>query len=403
MSLSGWTPRRTGSFQSAASLLSKTGAGWLYSEAKTVLTLKQLTALLIVLVALSGLAAGPASAHEIENTHVLVTFSPDGRYQIDILNDADWIWLRLTGGQDPLPPMAERDQQLGGLTQRVAEAVTMTFDGVPVDTFAVEYVPPVTGHLPDTVGWAEPGVMRVTGETPSNARTFQFAYELIEDPYPLTIAPLIGEPVTRWVTAWELSEPLAIGLIVPMTRAEVTRQYLGLGFLHILPRGLDHILFVVGLFLLSPKLKPLLMQVTAFTLAHTITLGLTIYGVVSLPPRIVEPLIALSIAYVAVENLVTTQLRPWRIALVFGFGLLHGMGFAGVLGALGLPRSEFLTALVTFNIGVETGQLTVLASVFVAVAGIVKKEWYRRRVAIPLSLAIAAVGLFWTVQRLFTS
>ena len=384
-------------------LLSKAATGWLYSEAETVLTLKQLTALLIVVAALPGLAVDPVSAHEIENTHVLVTFAPEGGYQIEILNDADWMWLRLTGGQDPLPPMAERDRQLAGLTQRFAETVAVAFDGVPVDILTVEYVPPVTSHLPDTVGWAEPGVMRVTGVTPPAARTFQFAYELVEDPYPLTISPPTGEPVTRWLTAWELSEPFVIALLVPMTRAEVSRQYLGLGFLHILPRGLDHILFVIGLFLLSPKLKPLLMQVTAFTLAHTITLGLTIYGVVSLPPRIVEPLIALSIAYVAVENLVTTQLRPWRVALVFGFGLLHGMGFAGVLGALGLPRSEFLTALVTFNIGVETGQLTVLAGTFAVVAGIVKKEWYRRRVAVPLSLMIAAVGLFWMVQRLVAS
>ena len=359
---------------------------------------KHLTALIVVV---GGLTAGPAHAHEIENTHVLITFSPEGQYQIDILNDADWMWLRLTGGQDPLPATADRDRQLADLTQRFADAIT--FDGEPVDVSDVEYVPPVTSHLPDAVGWVEPGLMRVSGPTTLNARTFQFAYDLIEDPYPLTISPPTGEPVTRWLVAWELSEPFAIALMVPMTRLEVSRQYLGLDFLHILPRGLDHILFVIGLFLLSPTLKPLLVQVTAFTLAHTITLGLTIYGVFSLPLKIVEPLIALSIAYVAVENVVTTELKPWRVALVFGFGLLHGMGFAGVLATLGLPRSEFLTALVTFNAGVEAGQLTVLACAFVAVVGIVNKEWYRPRVAVPLSLMIAAVGLFWTVERLFGS
>ncbi len=116
------------------------------------------------------------------------------------------------------------------------------------------------------------------------------------------------------------------------------RQYLSLGYTHILPKGLDHILFVLGLFLLSPRLRPMLLQVTAFTIAHSITLGLSIYGIVSLPSRIVEPLIALSIAYVAIENLVTRELKPWRLALVFMFGLLHGMGFAGVLRELGLPR-----------------------------------------------------------------
>ena len=152
--------------------------------------------------------------------------------------------------------------------------------------------------------------------------------------------------------------------------------------------------------MLSTKLRPLLLQVTAFTPAHTITLGLTIYGVFSLAPSIVEPLIALSIAYVAVENLVTTELKPWRVALVFAFGLLHGMGFAGVLTDLGLPRGEFVTALLTFNVGVEMGQLAVIGVAFTMVAGVMDREWYRRRVVIPASVVIAAVGLYWTVERL---
>ena len=185
-----------------------------------------------------------------------------------------------------------------------------------------------------------------------------------------------------------------------MTRGEVGAAYLNLGFTHILPKGADHILFVLGIFLLSTRLKPILFQVTAFTVAHTITLALTIYGLVSLSPRIVEPLIALSIVYVTVENIVTPELRPWRVALVFGFGLLHGMGFAGVLSELGLPRSEFLTALLCFNAGVELGQLTVIALASLLIGLPFRhKPWYRRRVVIPGSLAIAAIGLFWFVQR----
>ncbi len=165
------------------------------------------------------------------------------------------------------------------------------------------------------------------------------------------------------------------------------RQYLWLGYTHILPKGLDHILFVLGIFLLSPRLKPMLLQVTAFTIAHSITLGLSIYGILSLPSRIVEPLIALSIAYVAIENLVTRELKPWRLALVFMFGLLHGLGFAGVLRELGLPRDEFLTALLTFNLGVEGGQLTVIAVAMLAACAVHEKGWYRQRVVIPASLA----------------
>jgi hydrogenase/urease accessory protein HupE len=187
----------------------------------------------------------------------------------------------------------------------------------------------------------------------------------------------------------------------PPSAAEVARQYFGLGFTHIVPNGLDHILFVVGIFLLSARWRSVLLQVSTFTLAHSITLGLTMYGIVSLPARVVEPMIALSIAYVAIENLITSDLKPWRLALVFSFGLLHGMGFAGVLRELGLPRSQFLTALLTFNIGVEAGQLTVIAVAFAGVAyWRQNRATYRRLVVQPASLAIAVLGLYWTIQRL---
>ena len=178
-------------------------------------------------------------------------------------------------------------------------------------------------------------------------------------------------------------------------------KYLRLGFTHILPHGLDHVLFVLGLFLLSASLRPLLWQVTAFTVAHSITLALALYGVVRLPGSIVEPLIALSIAFIAFENLFTSDLKPWRPLVVFGFGLVHGLGFAGVLSELGLPRSEFFTALVTFNLGVEAGQLAVIALAFLAVGWWRRTEAgrYRRWVVVPASVLIAACGAWWTITR----
>ena len=121
-------------------------------------------------------------------------------------------------------------------------------------------------------------------------------------------------------------------------------------------------LFVLGIYLLSGRARSVLWQVSAFTVAHSITLGLSMYGVVAVSPRIVEPMIALSIAYVAIENIFLSELKSWRVALVFAFGLLHGMGFAGALKELGLPRSEFVTALLTFNVGVEAGQLAVIGA-----------------------------------------
>jgi hypothetical protein len=179
------------------------------------------------------------------------------------------------------------------------------------------------------------------------------------------------------------------------------KSYIPVGFDHILPKGLDHILFVLGLFFLSTQLRPLVWQISAFTLAHTVTLALGAMGWVNIPASIVEPLIAASIVYVAVENICIKKLSPWRPFVIFGFGLLHGLGFASVLGEFGLPEGQFIPALIAFNIGVELGQLTVIALAFIAVGWMWRKAWYRARIAIPASCAIAAVGAYWCVERVF--
>ena len=187
-----------------------------------------------------------------------------------------------------------------------------------------------------------------------------------------------------------------------MSKGEAAWHFLWLGFTHILPYGFDHILFILSLYLLSPKLKDIIWQASAFTVAHSITLGLAMYGVVHPPPRIVEPLIALSIAAVAIENIVRPKLKPSRIAIVFFFGLVHGLGFAGALAELGLPEKHFLTTLVTFNAGVELGQITViLIAYFLFGRWFSERVWYRKRIVIPISVCIALVAGFWTVQRIF--
>ena len=244
-------------------------------------------------------------------------------------------------------------------------------------------------------------MFRLSGTMPRDATRLRWLYGLVGDRYPLEIRQPDGSSAIEWIegTNWSDVIDLSRSFTRP-TRTEIVRQYLWLGFTHILPRGLDHILFVIGLFLLSPRLKTLLLQVTAFTIAHSITLGLSMYGIVSLPPRVVEPLIALSIAYVAIENLLTRELKPWRIALVFMFGLLHGLGFAGVLRELGLPRAEFLTALLTFNLGVELGQLTIIAAAGVVVGAFMSRPWYGKAIVVPASSGIALIGVYWTVTRL---
>jgi hypothetical protein len=171
------------------------------------------------------------------------------------------------------------------------------------------------------------------------------------------------------------------------------------GIRHIIPEGLDHILFVLGLFLLSTRLVPLLWQVSAFTVAHSITLGLSIYGVIRLPPSVTEPLIAASIVVIAVENIFTSKLQPWRPFIVFFFGLIHGLGFASAFAQVGLPRNDFFIGLVGFNIGVECGQLTVILLAFLAVGWFRNRRWYRSRIVIPASCLIAVTASVWTVQR----
>ena len=345
------------------------------------------------------IALAPLVAHEAERTRVTLTLQQDGRFTLDVANDPNWLLLRLetfAGGSVPpnITP-AERDARLARLTDVFADRIVLFVDAHEVRATQVEYLPPP----------AQPhnalAMFRLTGGMPRDATRLRWLYGLVADPYPLEIRRPDGSSTIEWIegTNWSDVIDLSKSFTRP-TRLEIARQYLWLGYTHILPKGLDHILFVLGIFLLSPRWKTMLLQVTAFTVAHSITLGLSIYGIVSLPSRIVEPLIALSIAYVAIENLVTRELKPWRLALVFMFGLLHGLGFAGVLRELGLPRQEFLTALLTFNLGVEGGQLTVIAAALLVTAPFVTKAWYRHRVVIPASILIATVGIYWTAARL---
>ncbi|MEM9303334.1 MAG: HupE/UreJ family protein [Pseudomonadota bacterium] len=184
--------------------------------------------------------------------------------------------------------------------------------------------------------------------------------------------------------------------------------YVWIGINHILPGGLDHILFVLAIFLASTSLRALVIQVSAFTLAHTVTLAMAASGVITPSPAVVEPLIALTIGFVAIENVLFKEMTKWRPVVVLGFGLIHGMGFAGFFGELGLPPGQFWSALIGFNVGVEVGQLAVIAAAAVLAWGIKRPlpeneraRQYRRFVVVPGSLLIGVVGLWWTFERIF--
>jgi len=355
----------------------------------------------VVAAALLALAAAPAiGAHELGTIRTFVTFEKNGTYRIELRIDREHLPPGFASAP-PSPPARIRGltpeleaSPVGRVLEEVLAHSDARFDGRRVEPEA-EWVNPSPQAAETVLG--------LSGPIPPGARQFTWSNSLSLGSYLLTLRNEGEESAEReWLEGSQRSRAFLLKKeIVPPTTAQVVRQYLALGFTHILPKGVDHILFVLGVFLLTQRWKPILLQVTAFTLAHTLTLGLTIYGLVSLPSSVVEPLIALSIVYVAIENLRTSELTAGRLALVFGFGLIHGMGFAGVLAQLGLPRAQFLPALICFNLGVEVGQLTVILGAFLLLRWpFGRRAWYRRRIVVPVSLAIAAVGAYWAVQRI---
>jgi hypothetical protein len=361
-----------------------------------------------VLVAALGALPANARAHEFAFTDVRLELRADRTWVADVVCDVDALALGVSSSADSAALAAEiealapaaRDELVARLASLLKRRIRVRFDGEPTP-FEVSL--PERGKLrgPSELPSALGLVARLSGRVPDGAREVTFFASLAFSQVRLAVTrPGEAQGPMELVTPGAESRPLALtGPAVPPGAGETLRRFLALGVTHILPLGLDHVLFVAGLTLLSPRLRPLLAQVTAFTLAHTLTLALSSYGVVSLPSRLVEPLIALSIVYVGVENAVSPRLRPSRLALVFAFGLLHGLGFAGVLAEMGLPERHHLLALLAFNVGVELGQLAVIALVAAALALRGLRGGDRRALVRPASLVIAAVGLFWTVER----
>lgn len=177
-------------------------------------------------------------------------------------------------------------------------------------------------------------------------------------------------------------------------------RFLRQGFLHIIPFGADHALFVLGLFLMASNGKALLIQISAFTVAHTVTMTLASLHWVLISPRIVEPLIALSILVVAMENLWIKIPNAWKTLTAFGFGLIHGLGFASVLVDLNLSTNQLILGLGSFSVGVETGHLTILCVAYLLLGWSRQKTWYRQRFILPISVGIGAIALYMLFERL---
>lgn len=178
-------------------------------------------------------------------------------------------------------------------------------------------------------------------------------------------------------------------------------KYLELGFTHVIPLGFDHILFILCLFFYTPKLKTVLLQCSFFTIAHSLALGLSAYGIVTYNPNIIEPLIALTILYTAIENILFVEKSAFRYLLIFIFGLIHGLGFATALKEIGIPKNQFSYSLLSFNLGVEFGQITIILLTYLLIARwFSNKKWYKERIVYPISTGIGCVALYWTIERL---
>ena len=368
-----------------------------------------LAAVLLLASAVAPPGVSPALAHPLAFTEVTLALRDDGAFEADLIYDLDALALgvpvdtddaELAAALENLPPdgLAAR---VAGLRRLFERRVRVRFDGrpAPFEVSFPDYGTPraTDAEIPTVLGLTA----RLTGRVPEGASTVGFFASRAFGEVHLTVVDARRAVEVRSVLeAGARSDPLDLtGPVAPPGRLEVAARYTRLGFVHIVPEGLDHILFVLGLFLLSARLRPLVWQVTAFTVAHAATLTLAALGVVALAPRLVEPLIALSVAYVAIENVLTDRLTRWRPVVVFGFGLLHGLGFAGVLGELGLPERERLLALVTFNAGIELGQLAVIAAAAGSLGWFRSKPWYRRRLAVPISAVIGLFGLTWAIER----
>ena len=367
-------------------------------------------------------------AHEIRPAIIDFVYDGSGVYQLSIQHNVEALIAEIGSEHDDTEESAnaKKYNELRNLDSKAlneefekysdgfVKSIQLAFDDKVAELKVLDVEIPEVG---DTE-LARDSVINIAGIIPENAKNMTWKWDDKLGNAVLRVgSELNPELYSGYLTEGKTSAPIAIGIdcsdpeiakkvggcASKQSKWDYFKNYIVVGFEHIIPKGLDHILFVVGLFLLSTQLRPLLIQVTSFTLAHSVTLALGIFGIITLSEKNmqwVEALIAASIVYVCIENIYLNKLSRWRPIIIFLFGLLHGLGFASVLGDVGLDSGNFITGLVAFNIGVELGQLAVIAACFILVGFWFRnKPWYRKVITIPVSILIALIAIYWVLNR----
>ncbi|WP_397416432.1 HupE/UreJ family protein [Phenylobacterium sp.] len=369
----------------------------------------------VAALALLFLAATPARAHDLSYALVEISVPAErNAVRIDIRCHAPALILGAPQGH--LDPgrlavfLALDDAQLAArqavATRALRAGLSLSVDGRLIENLSLAFPPAAVLRADAQVPAASPkpsAPLRLTAALPPGAASLDLALPAALGPTVVVVRWPDGRVATLAMRDGERTRPIRLAGPDPLTDAlDALIRFGGLGFRHILPLGLDHIAFIAALAVAAPRLGGLIRLATVFTLAHSFTLALAALRIIEAPAALVEPAIALSIVALAGLTAIRgpTPAGPAATAVVFGFGLLHGLGFAGALGQFGLPRGQEALALVGFNLGVEAGQIAVILMVLALVAAWRSKPFYATRIAQPASALIAVAGLVWTVQRI---
>lgn len=359
-----------------------------------------------------------ASAHQVDSVE-LELLRTDGKWKLAGKLDIAYMMPESRGVPDAPPlfrkdvmaaPQQEHDRIVQTTEHTMRQLLKLSYNGKELewDIHFPDFEKEPLVLPPEEGGWALMEAEITVDQQPGPGKFVASWHDNLES----TLIVIIEEgdsygffPISSGMsdTLLEVSAPSPgenEAVTVTPTQTSQAENWIISGYRHVIPLGLDHLLFIIGLFLLAPKWKPLMGQSILFTVAHSITLALAILGFITLPSRLVEILIAASIAWIGIENLLMKKLKPSRLVLVFAFGLLHGLGFAGVLREkLGdLKGSEVALPLVSFNIGVELAQITVLICAFLVLLPL--KKW-TKQVQTAGSVIVALAGLFWMFERIF--